>query len=758
MSALRRLLLELPRRSISQVLGTYLVGAWVAYEVVLDLTQGIGLPDWVPFLAAMLLLAGLPLVTATAAVQSRLATRRAAVQPQEDMDLPGPDGVAAVAPEPGGLARHLTWSRAGAAGGLGFVILTGASSAYLGMRALGVGPAASLLSRRALSAGDPLVLADFRPLGADSVLATVVTEALRVELQESKAFRLADRAGLRPTLDLMRRPPGAPLDPETAREAAQRLGLKGVVTGDVGRAGRSYLLTAHVVTADSGRTLASFHEAAQDSTKLVRAIEKLAHAMRSRIGESLRTVRASPPLTQVTTSSLPALRKWTEARRLYQSGDDDRHPVELLDEAIELDSGFAMAWQTLAIIHYNDDRRAAALGATRHALALEQRLTESERTAVRWIHATLIGDLQTAEAEVLGLPGPGKWTNLSDLAWNRGDWANAEEYARRSIRDSQESGSPPQWVQYFNLVVALLDQGRTAEARSAVKGSPFAGTPVGARLLFYVDFVEGRYRDAAARVVGTPWDEFRSQLVLGRVQEADAALLRRSAGAGADALAEAYVALGHYLVLGDSSRLGTVEAFVRKVEVPEWNDHLLIEMGVALAVAGRTDAARVARSTYEARVPPEIRWRDAHLLDALDAFVHLSAARNEQAIAALYRARDATPFTAPMDALLGIAYDRLDRPDSAAAAFERYLGTPWSLRAGNYDMILTDPMLLVPIHERLAELYERTGHPAAAGRHALRVAEIWSQADAVLQPRVAAMERLRERVARPTREAAGAGR
>jgi hypothetical protein len=56
-------------RSIWQVLGVYLVGSWLGYQVILALTDGLGLPQWVPPFAVVLFIIGLPIVLATAFVQ-----------------------------------------------------------------------------------------------------------------------------------------------------------------------------------------------------------------------------------------------------------------------------------------------------------------------------------------------------------------------------------------------------------------------------------------------------------------------------------------------------------------------------------------------------------------------------------------------------------------------------------------------------------------------------------------------------------------
>ena len=69
MSRLKRLIHEIHRRSLWQVLGIYLVGAWIAFQGVEALVSGLGLPEWVPGFAVVLLIVGLPIVLATAFVR-----------------------------------------------------------------------------------------------------------------------------------------------------------------------------------------------------------------------------------------------------------------------------------------------------------------------------------------------------------------------------------------------------------------------------------------------------------------------------------------------------------------------------------------------------------------------------------------------------------------------------------------------------------------------------------------------------------------
>jgi serine/threonine-protein kinase len=91
-SRFKRLIIEIHRRSLWQVLAVYLLGAAAAYQVVQSLTEGLGLPEWFPGFAIVLFIALLPVVLATAVVREQAPTKAGA--PQE----PGPAAEAGAEP------------------------------------------------------------------------------------------------------------------------------------------------------------------------------------------------------------------------------------------------------------------------------------------------------------------------------------------------------------------------------------------------------------------------------------------------------------------------------------------------------------------------------------------------------------------------------------------------------------------------------------------------------------------------------------
>ena len=66
----KRLIREIHRRSLWQVLAIYVVVSWIVLQVVDVLANNFGLPPWFPAFALVFLLLGLPVVLAAAFVQA----------------------------------------------------------------------------------------------------------------------------------------------------------------------------------------------------------------------------------------------------------------------------------------------------------------------------------------------------------------------------------------------------------------------------------------------------------------------------------------------------------------------------------------------------------------------------------------------------------------------------------------------------------------------------------------------------------------
>lgn len=471
MKGLKRFVVELHRRSVWQVLGIYLAGSWGVLQVVDYMTGFAGLPEWTPSFAFVLLLIGLPVTVGTAFIQEGMPGQAY----EDEVD---PNELEGMTPEevhrnprahPLAKDSVFTWRNA-ILGGVGAgVLLICSVAAYLTMWALGIGPVGSLVAQGVLEERDPVILAEFENRTDDPTLAAAITDAFRVDLLESQVVTLLDAGSVKDVLGRMDRPLDTRLTGEVAREVAVREGIKAVVEGEVSLVGGGYLLAARIVRPDNGQALAGFRETASDDGELLPAIDRLSQQVREKAGESLRDIRTGEGLEAVTTSSLDALRKFAEANRADEEGDTDG-AIALLNEAVALDSTFAMAHRKLAVLYSNrGGDYAAQVQAATAAYEHRARLTDRERyLAEAYYHYTVTDDdeaMAGAYRRVLdGHPhDPAALNNLSLYHLEREEWEEAVVLLLRAVDGPGRSRAA-----YNNLVLALYNSGRKAEAKAVL--------------------------------------------------------------------------------------------------------------------------------------------------------------------------------------------------------------------------------------------------------------------------------------------------
>jgi eukaryotic-like serine/threonine-protein kinase len=315
--------------------------AWAATAV-------IGLPDWVFPGSLGVMLAGLPVIAVTWYVQR--ATRRAYTATPAYTPGGSPSGHSTIAALALKASPHVSWRRTWMGGAIAVGAFAVLVIAFMVMRALGIGPAASLLAAGKLEEQGTLVVADFRGPPGDSTLGSTVAEALRTDLGQSSSLRVMTRASVREILRLMQRPPESDVDFTLAREIATREGAKALLDGEVVTLGGSYVVSARLVSAIDGTELAVFRRTAAAESELVGALGRLSRDIRGKIGESLKDIRDTKALERVTTPSLAALRKYVEGVRLSDEVGDTERGLAALEEAVSLDTAFAMAWRKIAVV------------------------------------------------------------------------------------------------------------------------------------------------------------------------------------------------------------------------------------------------------------------------------------------------------------------------------------------------------------------------------------------------------------------------
>ena len=689
-----------------------LAGVWLVVRLV-------GLPDWV-FLAAIgLLLAGLPIV------------------------LWG--------------ARNERLRGAIVGGVIAFVTLALGAGGFMALRAAGVGPFATLVSSGVLKERDKLLVADFENRSADSTLGQSVTEALRIDLARSPVVQLLETADVTAALTRMEKNPETALTAAVAREVAERGGAKAVVTGEIAPLGAGFVLSARVIAPGDGRTLLAERETADNAGGLIAAVDKLSRKLREGLGESLRSIRAGARLEDVTTTSLEALREYSQAEAASDFARYDQ-AIPLLQQALKRDSNFAMAWRKLGVVLGNqltDPSRQFA--AVTKAYDLRDRLPERERLLATAFYAgTVRGDVDgeiTAYNQVLER-WPDDRTALNNLASDyitKRRFADAEKMARRGLE-----GSPNTGVLWFNLTDALVFQGRFAAADSALREADRKAPLIQNRyqMRYRIAYAAGDFPKALRWADSLSHSDQIGFQALSRLQQANVLTLTGHLGAAASQLQVAMDlnrqrgATGLYfdavsaLLEQDTWLRDRPESARRRMDsvlarnpldsLPAADRPYLMLAGF-YARAGDPDRAERYYQSWERDLPQIVRDGD-NQRNVARGFIAAARGKPQDALTAFRKARDTDGCTVCWLYQIGEAFDQLHQPDSALAAYEGLVTLP----DPNTPMRQwpTPPAL-----RRLGELYEAKGNKTKAVEYYSRLLDLWRDADAELQPRVAKVKR-----------------
>jgi tetratricopeptide (TPR) repeat protein/TolB-like protein len=747
--------------------GTALVAitAWAATVV-------IGLPDWVFPGSLGVMFAGLPVIAFTAWVQ-RAAHRHFTATPTfTPGGTPSSQGTfvtLALRASP-----HVSWRRTWLGGAVAvgaFVVLV---VGFMVMRAFGIGPAATLMGKGAFGAREKLVVADFRSPASDSTLGATVAEAIRTDLTQSANLSVLTRATVREILRLMQRPASTSLEYETAREIATREGAKALLDGSVERLGPGYIVSARLVSALDGGELATFRTTAGNEGELIAALGDLTKSVREKVGESLKTIRETKALERVTTSSLPALRRYVDGMFAIEALGEVERGRTLLEEAVRLDTTFAMAWRRIAASFAGAGRdRERQMQAIAQAYRYRDRLSDNERLVTEAgyysygpdpdIDRTIASYEALLERDSANSPA----LNNGGLRYSmKRDFARAEVLLRRAVAVPSPFGGS-----FTNLARAQLEQGKLAAAESTAAqfehllpshGSHWLlrasiaiarGDVMAAERLArdaYADPKRAAQRELAALITS------QASLLGGRVREGlrwigeSNDVAAKQAGTRMPVLRAALdSALATAFYLQDSAKARDLArrglAHVPMESLPP-SERLWASLVRIATASGDLTGARTALQSFERDLPAMAIPQGDGQLAELRAEVAMAGGKPHEAIEA-FREADRAYFSSQRGALvnMGRAFDLAGQRDSALRYFELYVQTPKSL-------MTEDQFFLAGSYKRLGELYEAEGELSKAVASYERFVTLWKDADAELQPRVrdarARIERLRAEIAK----------
>ncbi len=322
---------------------------------------------------------------------------------------------------------------------------------------------------RALSEKDTIVLADIENNTGDPVFDETLKQALAVNLGQSPFLNILSERKINATLSLMGRSPEQQLVGEVARELCERVGGKAFLGGSISKLGNRYVIGMNATECATGDRLLQEQVEASEKEDVLKALGNATRKIRSRLGESLASVRKfDTPIDEATTSSLEALKAYSLGRRAaWSTGDAAGLPYHL--RAVEIDPTFALAYSALAAVYNNLGEATLANENARKAYDLRSRVSEREKYNISaFYYEFATGEKEKAiEAYELWKQSYPRDSvaaiNLGNCYMMLGQWEKALQVTQNAFY--LEPGSA---VVNTNLAWTQLALNRTDEARTTV--------------------------------------------------------------------------------------------------------------------------------------------------------------------------------------------------------------------------------------------------------------------------------------------------
>ena len=349
-------------------------------------------------------------------------------------------------------------------------LLVAASAIVMVM--LGVGTFLYVRRTPKLTEKDTIVLADFTNSTGDPVFDDTLKQGLAVQLGQSPLLNILPEQRVRSALTEMTRSPDAVVSASVAQEVCLRTGSKAFIAGSIANLGGQYVISLNATHCATGETLAREQTEALGKTQVLTALGGMATKLRNQLGESLSSIQKyDMPLAQATTASLEALKAYSFGLSKLSKGDG-AGAVPLLQQAIDLDSDFAMAYLHLANAYQVQGPQGSERmeEAFRKAFALRNRASEREKFEISASYSQFVTSQAEDTIQICELWAqtyPRDFTPHRILGFENGVLGRHE----RSAEEFQKAMEldPSQALPYAGLMFGYMALNRLADARTVYR-------------------------------------------------------------------------------------------------------------------------------------------------------------------------------------------------------------------------------------------------------------------------------------------------
>jgi DNA-binding winged helix-turn-helix (wHTH) protein/Flp pilus assembly protein TadD len=350
-----------------------------------------------------------------------------------------------------------------------------------------------------------VVLAEFENATGDKDFDFALGRAFQIDLEQSPFLDILSRATVRETLTEMHHGADEKLMPDLAREVCERNNAQAVIGGSISNFDGKYLLLVNATSCVSGKSLAGYKQLVSASSDVLPALDTAAGRVRKQLGESSASLeRFQTPIAQATTSSLEALRDYTQALDSSDRGDFSTEQA-LFKRAIALDPNFASAYLGLGRSYHSRQDLVQAVSLIEKAYDLRAGTTERERLNIEIAYNTFGSsnwEAAVASMRVYNQIYPNdaeNWIGLSYMYSALGEYAQAIDAGEQALRIVPQSGRGAEVLaKAYMRANRFADAKRVAEAAIA-EGKDRWGTH---RVLFEIAYAE---QDASRMKTESEW-------------------------------------------------------------------------------------------------------------------------------------------------------------------------------------------------------------------------------------------------------------
>jgi eukaryotic-like serine/threonine-protein kinase len=576
-----------------------------------------------------------------------------------------------------------------------------------------------------------VTLADFTNSTGDAAFDRTLKRALEIDLDQSPYLGVMGDAEAVRILKMMGRKGDDPLNQEVAAEVCERGNSDALLTGGIAQVGSLYLLTLQATACRTGRKLASDQAKAHTKEDVLGAIDSLAAAIRSQLGEAASSIeRYDRPIAVATTSSLEALRNYSIGEYLRSQGKGDTEILPYYQRAVQLDPNFAMAYGAMGATYYNVDEYTLASQYYRKAFDLRQRVGAKESLIIEaHYYAEGIGDIEKGigayKLWAAAYPfDPAPWFNLANNYTQIGQYPPAIEAGERALQLD-----PGQATSYAVLMRAYRRQNRIAEAKSIgmlamERGKDSYGIHA---MLYEIAYWE---RDASSQARELAWgeknpgnfyflyDRADAALSSGKYREAKQLFEESHDAAIREGLSEAADSILSDLAL-DQLRLGMIveaRATFQRIAKPDPESPDIAILRTKLGDAA--DAQQfLDRQQAKENLPTLLKYYQVPLVTAA---LSMKRSKPIDAVAALEPARPYELSGFDVLKARGEAYLLANQPKAAAVEFQKIVD--------RYGIDVISPEIPLA-HLGLARSCAMAGDSAASRSEYEKFFTLWKDAD-----------------------------